>query len=216
MRRLIALALLGAALALVPHAAGGPPPHAKAFGKSLTEWMKLYWTWALGGDQAGQVGRVLFLPIPEGELQPRDDDDPFIFVGEADVTLQPGTPFVLPVFTWVGETYVQDVPDDEPLPDEIFTNMEVLVTLDGRTLIDSDTDDLGDFLFGPVDFDDVILYDEPQPRGENLDAAGAIWVQGIGFVHHPLSVGRHTLTLDVFSDDFGVGFRNTWTITVRP
>jgi hypothetical protein len=59
----------------------------------------------------------------------------------------------------------------------------------------------------------------------------AVYAQGVGFVHPPLSVGVHTIALEselrvppsplffnlnVYPDGFGVHFFNTWTITVTP
>ena len=37
--------------------------------------------------------------------------DPAIYVGELDITLCPGTPFVLPLVGWIGERY-EGYPDD--------------------------------------------------------------------------------------------------------
>src|SRR5262245_5263954 len=89
------------------------PPQSHAFGKTLAEWQKLYWTCALGGSQESQVGQVLFMPIPQGE--PDDGagtpEDPTIFVGELDMSLAPGTAFVMPIFVFNGESYVEAVLD---------------------------------------------------------------------------------------------------------
>ena len=219
MKRVIAI-VLGIAL-IVPAfstAAGPSPPHSKAFGKSLSEWMVLYQTWALGGDQANHVGRVQFLPIPQGEpvMGTGTLDDPLVLAGELDVTLSPGTPFVLPVSVLIGETYIPELgyPDDSPFDASIFTESDVLVTLDDRSLIDSNVDDLRDFYIGPVDFDPTIFYEEPT----NYGSIGAIFVQGIGFVHPPLSKGSHSLQLlsEIRIPEFNyhIIFMNEWTITV--
>ncbi|RIK40928.1 MAG: hypothetical protein DCC55_13480 [Chloroflexi bacterium] len=209
----IVVVLLLAVVSPVEAGAKKPaPPQSHAFGKALEEWQLLYFTWYLGGSQADQVRNVRFLPLPEGEPT---GEDPTIIVGELDLTLEVGTAFVLPVLTFIGETYVEDVADDEPLPAEIFTGAPVLVSLNGQPLIDSGVENLDKYLFGPVFFDPPILYDEPQPRGD-VNAAAAIFVQGIGFVYPPLPVGEHTLTLFAVFEDFGVGFSNTWHITVQP
>ena len=191
------------------------PPQSNAYGKSLDEWMKLYFTWLVSGSGPDHVGRVKFLPLPspdcEGEGTPAD---PAICTGQLAVTLKPGTPFVLPVVAAVGETYLDESQDD-PLDPSIFTESDALVKLDGRHLIDSRTDDLNEFLFGPVDFDAPIVYAEPTGYG----STSAIWTQGIGFVSQPLSVGTHTLTLhsELYVPQFnlGVEYNNTWTITVK-
>jgi hypothetical protein len=187
---------------------GGQPPQSNVFGKSLSEWMELYFTWALGGDQADHVGHVEFLPIPNGEYTGGEGtpEDPAIFQGHLDVALEPGAAFVLPVAVWMGWTYDPDsgIPDDPPLdPSDFYGTVE----LDGRPIEVS--------YFEPVDFDPPI----PLPP-ESYPGIATIYVQGLGFVHHPLAVGTHTLTLvsGMTSDyyNFGAGYENTWTITVRP
>jgi hypothetical protein len=163
------------------------------------------------------------MPIPPGV--PDDGagtpEDPTIFVGELDVTLRPWTAFVMPILVYIGESFVEDVPNEDPVqfPMTLFTGAEVLVTLDGYPLINSRTEDLCRYFFpaarpdGAVFFDEPVSYDPPQPRGP-LNADAAIWVKGLGFVYPPLSVGKHTLTLFVDSK-LGFGFLNTWHITVQ-
>ncbi len=193
-------------------------PHSQFRGQGLGNWMKLYWTWFLGGDQAGHVKNTVFLPLPAGEPS---EEDPTVFVGKTDFTLRPGEAFVLPMFVWIGETYLEEnVPDDNPndILDEWFTdpdNVTVMIRLDGKLIIDSAEDDLNDFFFDAQFFDETIFYDEPIEYAPDVHAIGAKWVKGIGFVHHPLSKGKHTLELFVYSHVFGFGFDNTWHITVR-
>ena len=187
-----------------PVVAGGKkpvPPQSHAFGKTLAEWMRLYWTWCLTHPaecptgvevEAEQIGRVVLLPMP-------------LLDGELDVTLEPGTPFVTPVLVFIGETHGGE-PDDVPLPPEIFTSATVQVILDGHPLIDSSVDDLEKYYFGPV------YFEEPIPLNPE---SSAIWVQGLGFGSPPLAVGEHRLTMDVNIE--GVfGFFNTWHIAVQP
>ncbi len=200
---LSAIAMCILAIGVAALQAGGPMPgQSKAFGKSLGSWMELYWTWFLGGDQPGQVKSVVFLPLPEE--------------GELDVTLGKGEKFVLPMFVYIGETYLPEleIPDDDPafIPDEFFTDANVLIMLDGEPIIDSEVDDLNEYFFGPEYFDEPIEYAAPTWYG----ADSAIWVKGIGFVHNPLPPGEHTLTLYI-TDNFGFGieFFNTWYITVE-
>ena len=59
--------------------------------------------------------------------------------------------------------------------------------------------------------DETILYDAPTDYG----SIGAIWVKGIGFLHAPLPAGEHVLHLVEYNDEIGVGYDNTWTITVE-
>lgn len=79
------------------------------------------------------------------------------------------------------------------------------------TTIDSEVDDLADFFFEPQLFEPTIPYDMPTDYG----AVGAIWVKGIGLLHVPLEPGEHTLHLVLLSEDAGVGYDNTWNITVE-
>src|SRR5262249_41378432 len=80
------------------------PPHSSAYGKPLPEWMQLYITWLFNGG-SGNVGPVTFLPIPSGNVigGTFTFDDPATVQGHLDVTLAPGTPFVLSVVGWFGE-----------------------------------------------------------------------------------------------------------------
>jgi hypothetical protein len=220
-RGLTVLAVLALMVVLVaPVEAGGSkpaPPQSHAFGKTLSEWQELHLTWYLrttyqGVDLPDHVGKVSFLPLPIGEPT---GESPTIYVGNANVTLKPGAAFVLPILTFFGESYVEDVPDDTPLPSTIFTNAPVQVFMDGRPLINSDVEDMGKYYFGPTYFDQPISYAVPQPRGPGYTAEAAIWVQGIGFVYPPLSAGEHVLTLYSVFTDYGYGFFNTWHITVQ-
>lgn len=215
----LVLALLLTLVAPVAADAAPPaPPQTDAYGKSLNEWQLLYLTWLLGGDPVDHLGHVRFLPLPQGEAQ---GENPVILVGQQAVTLDPGAAFVLPIFTWVGERY-DNGSEDQPLPSTIFTNLTVQITLDGQPLIDSNTDTLDAYYFGPQTFAPPIPYAEPQPRDSDGDGApdlfavAMIWAQGVGFVYPPLSVGEHTVTLYAVSEDFGFGYDNTWTITVEP
>jgi len=211
------LIVLGLLLVWTPQAqaaANAPlPPQSKAFGKTLAEWHKLYWQWYLGFTAEGQVGNVLFMPLPTGTP---NDEKPPISVGELNVTLRPGTAFVLPILTWIGETYVENLPNDTPLGEVNFSGATVKVTLDGQTLLDSTTEAIGKYYYGVVTYNPPLIYPEPQPRGENATAKGVIFAQGLGFVHNPLSVGKHTLELYAVSTGLGFGYHNTWHITVDP
>ena len=238
MRRLItittaialAMTLLATGAATVQAGSKASPPQSSAFGKTLPEWMQLYIGWLLGGG-VGHVGQVQFLPLPSGELQGGSGTyaDPATLVGHLDVTLRAGSPFVLSVIGWFGETYLPETgyPDDPPLPADIFTNRDVItkVYIDGKPVMDSTLASVSPFYYGPVPLD--VVYPAPTSYG----SIGAIFTQGIGFVHPPLSVGRHTIELEsellippdpdflnlaVYPDGVGVRFINTWTITVAP
>jgi hypothetical protein len=226
----LAVAMLAAPRMTTEARGQASPPQSKAFGKTLTEWMQLYWTWLLGGGE-DHVGRVKFLPLPDhfGDLVGGSltYDDPGILVGHVDVTLKPGTPFVLPVIVGYAETYEPALgyPDEPALPAEVFTDPSNLITvyIDGKPVLDSTLASVSPFYFGPAPIS--VTYPEPTPSG----AIGAILVQGIGFVHPPLSVGTHTIELvagvrfppglitpSVYPEGQGVVFLYSWTITVSP
>ena len=182
------------------------PPQSKAFGKSLSEWMKLYFTWALGGDQADHVGNVKFLPIPSGEQISGSGTakDPAVFQGHLDVTLEPGNAFVLPVAVWTGWSYADGSIDAQLAPSVFYGT----VKLDGRRIELS--------YFKPV------YFHPPIPLPPESGGIATIYAQGLGFVHEPLSVGTHTLTLvsgmtyPAPDYSYGARYENTWTITVPP
>jgi hypothetical protein len=211
--------------------AGGKaaPPQSCAFGKTLTEWMQLYETWFIGGGE-DHVGPVKFLPLPNGTAVGGSFTyaDPGTLVGHLDVSLKPGTPFVLPVTVWYGERYLPQLgyPDDPALPKDLFTDPDknlIKVYIDGKPVMDSTRHSVNPFYFGPAPID--VVYPAPSSYG----SIAAIFVQGIGFVHTPLSVGTHEielvsglsipidptiLNLNVYPDGVGVVYKNTWTITV--
>jgi hypothetical protein len=189
------------------------PPESKQKGKNLAEWMLRYWTWLLGGDQEQTVGNVLFMPLPNAT----PTDVPGVLEGSCEVTMRPGTAFALPVIANVGEAYDEGAPDNPNAPpyNEFAGGLTANVTLDGKTLIDTVSQGIGKYYYGPVYFDSPIEYAEPQPR-DGRNAVAVIWAEGIGFLHGPLKVGTHTMELHSSSSHFGVTFNNTWTITVSP
>ena len=229
----LAIALLVAPSTTVDAGGKASPPQSSAFGKPLATWLQLYMSWLLGGGGPDDhVGQVRFLPLPSGQVIEGAFTyaDPGVLEGHLDVTLAAGTPFVLPVDVWIGETYLPSLgyPDDPPIPAEIFTDPSkatIKVYIDGKRVMDSTKASVSPFYFGPVPVD--VTYPVPTSYG----ATGAIFVQGVGFVHPPLSVGTHTIELDaeirvppdaallnlsVYPDGVGVRFLNTWTIAVSP
>jgi hypothetical protein len=111
---------------------------------------------------------------------------------------------------WIGETYV-DGSEDIPWPEEWFLppDAEVNIMLDGAPLVNAANQ--ADFYYGPIAFQETLWYPEPTGYG----STGAIWVQGIGVIIPPMSAGKHTLTLYSWDEHFGVGWFNTWHITVQ-
>ncbi|NJK31453.1 MAG: hypothetical protein HC927_02985 [Deltaproteobacteria bacterium] len=177
------------------------PGQSHAFGNSLEEWMLKYWAWIFAGADPDTNGEknVVFLPLPAGE---QTDDDPPTFVGEAEVSLSVGDAFAVPLWFYGG------FPEDDPdlFPDELFVDVVLELTLDGEVILDSEVDDLSEYLIGPA------YYDEPVPFG-SVEIA---WIKGLGIVHHPLPPGEHTLHLFVYGEGFDTAFDNTWYITVSP
>ena len=196
--------------------AGGPSPgHSCVYGKSLSEWMRLYWTWALGGNQPDHEAHVRFLEIP-GDAT----DVGGVYYGTLDTSMPPNSPFVLPILVMEGEYYDDPANDDAPLDPADFLGADVQVSIDGHPFIDSEFDDLSQFYFGSVYFDEPF----PYPEQTSYGADGIYFVQGIGFVHPPLSRGEHTIDLNVraevpeYGDENGpfvIQFVNHWNITVH-
>ena len=91
------------------HDHGTAPPGSHAYGKILTEWLSVYWRWYYSGADPAQsfVGRVKLMPLPAGELisGTGTPDDPALYRGHLEITLRPGTPFVLPLSAWSVERY---------------------------------------------------------------------------------------------------------------
>jgi hypothetical protein len=218
------VALLGVVFApAVYPGQGGPsplvPPQSNAFGKSFAEWNVLQTQRAIevglggGTTRSDTVGRVRLFP---GEF--------FVTPREFDITLPPGTPFVAsPVFVF-GERYSNPgVPDDDPialapfLEEKVFAITDIETVFDGQVLLDGTVTELKQFRFGPVFFDEPIVYAEPQPRPGGLNAIAALWVTGTGSVYRPLPVGEHTLVYTVHGDGEVLrDFQITYHITVSP
>jgi hypothetical protein len=200
-------------------------PHSISHGRSLAGWLREYWIADIDTGAEGD-GNVLFMPIPEGVYMGEGDftpDNPGVLEGTADVTIGSGTPFVLPLNAWVGEStdptgQCDPVFDDPSLPDELFGSDDInaVVTLDGLPIVEDNQafyvprTDLGCITTG-------------YPNGDGFTAA--VFFQAIGFLANPLPPGQHTLTLDgnfIIRDPmigvgtFGLKFFNTWNITVEP
>lgn len=199
-------------------------PNSMAHGRSLAGWLREYWQAVLDTGVEGD-GEVLFMPIPdfaptgEGDFTP---DDPGVLAGVADVTIGPGTSFVLPLQIWLGESTdpngeCDPAFDDPSLPDDLFgtDDINAIVTLDGL----------------PILVDNQAFYVPRTDLGcitngyPSNGFTAAVFFQGIGFLANPLPPGEHTLILDgdfIVRDaslgvgTFGVTFNNTWNITVEP
>ncbi len=196
------------------------PPNSQAYGKSLAEWLGTYWRWYYSGADLTQskVGPVQLMPLPVGELISGSgtSDDPFLFRGQLEITLPPGTPFVLPEFAWVGERYegYPAVPDDSPIPDDVLlAGVHPVLTIDGRTVL-SDANKAA-FYVPPTPFDPIVVYPEPSSYG----SVAAVFFQGDGIVSPPLPPGVHVIHLYepwIIPGLIALIYDNTWIVTVSP
>jgi len=222
----LAVAGIGITAGTASATAHTAPPNSKAFGKSLADWTSTYFIPGFSGSPI-DTGHVSLLPLPAGTPVggTGTSTDPVTVVGQLNVSLKTGTPFVLPVAVWFGEKYdpATGLPDDAPLSASVFTGSNVLVKVDGVAVIDSHRDNLARWYVAPQYYDPPITYPEPTSYG----SIAANFVQGLAFVNRPLSKGVHTLTLESeiitfvpnyygpgLNLDIGVKFRNSWTITV--
>jgi hypothetical protein len=178
-------------------------------GTDLATWMKQYWTWTISGTGTGRSGDMAYLPLPNAT----DPDGDGTFTGVLDTTLAAADGFVLPMLAWVGERYDDGTPDDDRthFSEADFAATTVTVTLDGTKIIDSAAGPINDYYYGPLDFDAPIVY----PAPSDYHSIAAIWVQGIGFLHAKLTAGVHTLHLQEHNAAMGLGYDNTWNITVH-
>ena len=117
---------------------------------------------------------------------------------------------MLPLWGLFGTHYTDGTPPDPFVPVSAFQTLKLTFTIDGVTVIDESN--LLDFYSGFVFSSLIPINFSP------IDAI--IWFQGISVVHHPLSVGAHTRTLDAVNTQPGFGgffeYHNTWTVKVQP
>ena len=220
----LVVAVLAMAVWSTPTAVAGggapriAPPGSHAYGKTLTEWQTAYWRWFLGSGQdpaQSMVGKVKLMPNPDQDFSGSGTpEDPLLVIGDLEITLRPGTPFVLPLFAFIGERYNNGLLDDDPA--DYVDRLEPIsmhLTIDGRTVV---TDaNQGAFYVPATDFDPPVAYPEPTDYG----AIAAIWFLGVAIVSPPLSAGQHVIRLDgtdSIPGVYSVIFQNTWYVTVSP
>jgi len=195
------------------------PPQARPYGKSLTEWISLYWRWILTGSNPDEskIGRVQLMPIPNGELISGSGtpEDPALYRGQLEITIPVGTPLVLPQFAWIGERYNNGSPDDAPIADDILlAGVSTTFTINDRPVI---TDANKEAYYIPVTpFDPIVEYAAPTDYG----SVGAVFFQGVGTVIRALPEGVHRIHLYepyIIPGFFGTIYDNTWIVrVVRP
>jgi hypothetical protein len=202
------------------------PPQSHPYGMSYADWLGTYWRWYYGGADPAQskVGRVQLMPIPNGELVSGTGtpDDPALLRGKLEITLPPGTPFVLPAFAWIGERYdgYPAEPDDLPVADDVLlAGVHPNMTVDGLPVLTDANKEA--YYVPPTPFDPIVVYPAPSSYG----SVAAIFFQSAGIVTHPLPPGRHEIRLyepyiipagayAPLPDGFGVIYDNTWIVTV--
>jgi hypothetical protein len=223
---LIAIAMIAMLAAPTAAAAGTgapriAPPGSDAYGKSLTEWMGLYWRWYYGtaADPAPSViGPVKLMPLPAGEYVSGSGtpDDPALYRGQLEITLRPGTPFVLPQASWIAERYDNGTPDDPMIPNDVFLEgVSPSFYIDGR-LVMSDANKAA-YYVPPTAFNPIVVY----PAPSSYHSVAALAYQGFAVVSPPLPAGRHLIHLYEpyiirTPIQYGVIYDNTWIITVSP
>jgi hypothetical protein len=208
---------------------GVSAPGSTAYGKTLTEWMGIYFAWyyGTGADPAqAKVGPVQLMPLPNGTNTSGSwtPDDPAVLVGELEITLPQGTPFVLPLSAWIRERYEgwPTVPDDPLMSDAVaLDSAQPTLTIDGKTVL-TDANKAA-FYVPATDFDPIVVYPAPSSYG----SVAALSYQGIGMVIGPLTPGTHVIHLYepvIFQvgdyaglpNGLGMVYDNTWFITVQP
>ena len=191
------------------------PAHSHAYGKTLSEWLTAYWRVALTSDTPittpVKFGRMTFMPIPTptkigGSGTPEDPD---YYKGQIEVTLKPGTPFVLPAIALYYEKY-SDGSEDSVFPNEYVqsTITDQRLTLDDKPILE----DFWDY-FVSQPFDPAAVYPEPTSYG----SVAAIHLQSVGFVAAPLTPGTHKVTVYekwLLPGLWNLIYDNTWIIHV--
>lgn len=199
---------------------GGPlvaAPGSHAYGKSLAGWLSVYWRWNLGGqDEASSVvNGVKLIPLPVGELisGTGTPEDPSLYRGQVELTIDDTTPFVLPLAAWTTEVYNNGTPEDASFSDELFLGaISPHFTIDNRLVI-SDCNEQ-EFYVPRTAFRPPVVYAAPSSYG----SIGATTFQSVGVVGRPLPVGVHRIHLYepyIVPGMFGTIFDNTWVITVK-
>ena len=163
---IVAMAFLATpAVAEDDHAYRIAPPGSHAYGKTLTDWLSVYWRWyyGSGADPAQSfIGHVKLMPLPAGEYisGAGTPDDPALYRGHLEITLRPGTPFVLPLAAWTVERYNNGNPDDPSIPDADFlAGVSPSLYIDGRSVV-SDSNKAA-FYVPLTAFDPIVIYPAP-------------------------------------------------------
>lgn len=214
---IIAALLLAAPVFLTsPVAVAGSPQGAcQAGGYNtvvLADAMARFWAWNYGGVGPQQVGHFFLVPLPGGDLV---SEDPLIFQGSASFSVRAGKTLVLPISFFLGESYIEGPPDDPADYPTDYKASSVLLTVDGRVIVDSTRSKLDCLFVDLTYFPEPIVYPQPSDYGSNA----AVWMTGIGILLPPMSPGPHVIDLQVISPlpfwGIQLGYYNTWNVTVE-
>lgn len=166
--------------------------------------------WGTGGGEPA-TGRWFYIPIPDGIPI---SADPLIFQGSASFTMPVGKTLVFPFSVLLGESYLDGSEDPPDLPVN-YKASRLLVTVDGRVIVDSTRSKLDCVFFEEVYFSEPIAYAEPTDYGANA----ATYVTGLGMLLPPMAPGEHIIELQVVSPTGGlwgvdIGYYSTFYVTV--
>jgi hypothetical protein len=219
MRKLgVVAATLMAALMLsvsLPAVAGSPMGVCQAGGYNkvvLADAMAKYWSWYYGGVGSQELGHLFLVPLPTNGVQ--ISDDPLVYQGDTSFTVRTGKTLVLPMSFFTGESYVDGTFDDPADYPTDYKASSLLLTVDGRVVIDSTRTKLDCVYVDLTYFPQPIMYPEPSSYGSNA----AIWMTGLGILLPPMSPGEHIIDMQVVSPlpfwGINLGYYNTWYVTV--
>jgi hypothetical protein len=201
--------------ATLPAVAGSPKGACQAGGYNkvvLADAMARYWTWYYGGTGSQELGRLFLMPLPTNGEQ--ISDDPLIFQGSASFTVRTGKTLVLPMSFFVGESYVDGTVDDPADFPTDYKASSLLLTVDGRVIVDSTRAKLDCVYVDLTYFPQPVMYPEPSSYGSNA----AIWMTGLGILLPPMTPGEHIIDMQVVSPlpfwNMHLGYYNTWYVTV--
>jgi len=219
MKRLVKMAatMLAAGMLLVSSGAvaGSPKGVCQAGGYNkvvLADAMAKYWSWYYGGIGTQDIGRLFLVPMPTNGEQ--ISDDPTIFQGDTSFTVRTGKTLVLPMSFFLGETYTDGSFDDPADYPTDYKASSLLLTVDGRVIVDSTRTKLDCVYVDLTYFKEPIVYPEPS----SYDSNAAIWMTGLGILLPPMSPGEHIIDMQVVSpspySEINFGYYNTWYVTV--
>lgn len=210
-------ATLLAALMLAPPSAfaGSPKGACQAGGYNkvvLADAMAKYWAWYYGGVGTQQIGHLFLVPMPTNGEQ--ISDEPVIIQGDTSFTVPTGKTLVLPMSFFTGESYTDGSFDDPADFPTDYKSSSLLLTVDGRVIVDSTRTKLDCVYVDLTYFPEPIVYPEPS----SYDSDAAIWMTGLGILLPPMSPGEHIIDLQVVSPlsfwGMYLGYYNRWYVTV--